>query len=63
MEHDNLMLMVGEIRSDVKKLLESSLSQDKRISSLERYRYSVAGFCAAAGMIVPTAIAKAFGWH
>lgn len=59
---DELMIKLGEIGSDVKTLLASSSSHEKRISSLERYRYTIAGFAAAVGMVVPAGIAKALGY-
>ena len=59
----DLLLMVGEIRSDVKQLLASKTDFETRISSLEKWRYILTGLAAAGGSVIPTAIAKALGLH
>jgi hypothetical protein len=46
-ERHDLTLMVGEIHSDVKKLLEQDREYGKRIHSLERTRWYAGGFIAA----------------
>lgn len=56
-DNDNdLHMMVGEIRSDVKKLLKL----DARVSTLEKKWWTT---LAAIGLLVPVAVARAFGWH
>ena len=52
MDEVELVFMVGEIRSDVKKLLVQDREYDKRIHSLERTRWYAGGFLGAALAIV-----------
>jgi type II secretory pathway component PulL len=40
---NNLYMVVGEIRSDVKKLLNGEYDTNKRLTSLERWRWWQAG--------------------
>lgn len=56
-----LYLMVGEIRSDVKKLLENDVSTQQRVGSLEKKIWTASGAAAFLGMFVTTAAAKIFG--
>lgn len=49
-EH-TLYMMVGEIRSDVKTLLARSAVDDKRIRSLERWRWYQGGAAACAAFV------------
>lgn len=52
MDRDDLILMVGEIRADVKTLLGSSGGHDKRIRSLEGSRKFYRGALWAIGGVV-----------
>lgn len=58
----DLYMMVGEIRSDVKKLLENSGDHAARITSLERWRWVAHGAMLVVMLGVPTAVARAFGY-
>ena len=60
MDEQDLHMMVGEIRSDVKKLLANSADTDKRVGALEKKWWST---IALIGLFVPVAIAKAIGWN
>jgi H+/Cl- antiporter ClcA len=62
-EHTDLIMILGEIKSDVKKLLKEDESKEKRLSRLERYSWMIAGAAGSVGAVFPSAIAKAFGWH
>ncbi len=64
MEQSNdLMILLGEIKSDVKKLLKDDEDKNKRITRLERYSWMIAGAAGGLGSLFPSAIAKAFGFH
>lgn len=52
----DLLLMIGEIRSDVKKLL----TLEKRVSRLEHGAWVAAGVAGTLAATVTTAIAKLF---
>lgn len=59
MEPQNeLHLMVGEIRSDVKKLLENAANTDSRVGSLEKKWWTT---LAAVGLWATAAVAHAVG--
>lgn len=61
-ESDNLFLMVGEIRSDVKKLLENNTAQDKRLGALERKFWTSTSAIALIATAAMTGAAKALGF-
>lgn len=63
LQETDLYMMVGEIRSDVKKLLQTNEVNDKRIGSLERKIWTASGAAAFLGMMVTTAVAKVAGLH
>lgn len=65
MDRDALILMVGEVRADVKTLLAHSGGHDKRIRSLEGSRKFYRGALWAIGgvvtaLVIPTAKALLF---
>lgn len=57
---NEMYMMVGEIRSDVKKLLEHSKDTDSRVSSLEKKWWTTA---VAIGLMFPVTVARALGIH
>ena len=60
MNPDNdLHMMVGEIRSDVKKLLNNADNTDKRVGSLEKKWWTT---IALVGLWATTAVAHAIGF-
>lgn len=66
---NDLYMMVGEIRSDVKKLLNAQATTDTRVGSLERKFWTAVGSFAVlmpflpAAVGIPTAVAQALGLH
>lgn len=60
MDEQDLHLMVGEIRSDVKKLLGNATDTDKRVGSLEKKWWTTV---ALVGLWATAGVAKALGWH
>lgn len=52
MDRDELILMMGEVRADVKTLLQNSGGHDKRIRSLEGSRKFYRGALWAIGSVV-----------
>ena len=59
MDEQDLHMMVGEIRSDVKKLLVNSSDTDKRVGALEKKWWTTV---ALVGLWATTAVAHAFGF-
>ena len=60
MNDSDLHLLIGEIHSDVKKLLANASVTDKRVSSLEKKWWTTV---AMAGLWLTAGVARAFGWH
>lgn len=57
----DLYTAIGEIRSDVKTLLENRADLGKRVSWLEKKYWIAMGGASVVFMMVPAAIAKAVG--
>jgi hypothetical protein len=60
MDEQDLHMMVGEIRSDVKKLLVNSGETDKRVGTLEKKWWTT---IALVGLWATTAVAHAIGLY
>ena len=58
---NDLYTMVGEIRSDVKKLLKNDTDQDNRIGAIEKKLWVASGTAGILAMLVGPAVAKMFG--
>jgi hypothetical protein len=59
---NDLYMMVGEIRSDVKKLLENDTTTQQRVGSLEKKFWIAVGATGFLGAMVTPAVAKLFGF-
>jgi len=59
--HDELMVMVGEIRADVKTLLRNDAEKGKRLTSLERDSWMAKGALALAAAAFATKVRALLG--
>lgn len=60
MDDKDVYTMLGEIHSDVKKLLSNAKDTDKRVGSLEKKWWTT---IALVGLWATSAVAHTLGWH